>query len=484
MFYRPSGVIEELDEISAKSVGAAAAKTEVEQVAKAEPAPEETVEIEPAQPVAAEAPADVEVGDDASGSDAAVPQAEDAADGTEGPGTAAEDVADRSKPGEGEEPATSGAARSNMDRHSDLLAWLVGDGESLSDLLGSAKQPETYAPAGQGPPRPAPRPLARPPRLDRQSFQRATGAPRPTAPPAVLPPPRPAPPMTVGPPPGPGRRRRTVVLVAAIVAAVALIAGVVALVVPRSGSGTKANATTSQTTTTAPIAPPIRTSPEPVSWVTQNLPTGAAIIAPARIVPLLRAAGFTSVYPDDALRGLGLTNVAYLVGEPTAATPTGRLKKFIDATAPLGYFGTGAAQTMVGQVFRGGTVAMAQAMLDDTKLRAEEGSGLLHNPNVHTDVAMRKVLANGLLDARAGALIGALAGVGQVTVTDPVRSAPEAAAALPYRIITISVSNPVLLDNSVRRADPKYKPVSAVPVGATQRRLTWTPAVAPDKPFR
>jgi hypothetical protein len=201
-------------------------------------------------------------------------------------------------------------------------------------------------------------------------------------------------------------------------------------------------------------------------------------------VPLLRAAGFTSVYPDDALRGLTLADVSYLVGEPTAATPTGRLKTFIDATAPLGYFGTGAAQTMVGQVFRGGTMAMAQAMLDDTKLRAEEGRGLLHNPNVHTDVAMRKVLANGLLDARAGALISVLAGVGQVTVTDPVRAAPEAAAALPYRIITISVSNPVLLDNSVRRADPKYRPATDVALGPTQRRLTWTPAVAPDKPLR
>jgi hypothetical protein len=221
-----------------------------------------------------------------------------------------------------------------------------------------------------------------------------------------------------------------------------------------------------------------------VSWVKQNLPAAAAIAAPASLVPLLRAAGFTSVYADDALAGLTLADVSYLVGEPTAATPTGQLKKFIDATAPLGYFGTGAKQTMVGQVFRGGTIAMAQAMMDDTNLRAEEGMGLLRNPNVRSDAAMRKVLANGLLDARAGALIGALAGIGQVTVTDPVRSGPEAAAGLPYRIVTISVSNPVLLDNSVRRADPKYKPVSAVPVGATQRRLTWTPAVAPDKPFR
>jgi hypothetical protein len=202
------------------------------------------------------------------------------------------------------------------------------------------------------------------------------------------------------------------------------------------------------------------------------------------LVPLLRAAGFSSVYADDALAGLTLADVTYLVGEPTAATPTGRLKTFVDATAPLAYFGTGATQTMVGQVFRGGTIAMAQAMMDDTRLRAEEGSGLLRNRNVRADAAMRKVLANGLLDARAGALIGVLAGVGQVTVTDPVRSAPEAAAGLPYRIVTISVSNPVLLDNSVRRADPKYKPASAVPVGATQRRLTWTPAVAPDKPFR
>jgi hypothetical protein len=401
-----------------------------------------------------------------------------------------DDVAEVSEPAEAEtevEQVAADVAEDNqksavLDRHSDLFAWLAGDGESIADLLGSAKQPETYAPAGQPTPHLAPRPLGRPPRLDRQSFRRATDAPRPAAPlPVPTPPP---PPRTASPQAKPKRRRRSAILVAAIIVAVALVAGVVALVLPRSGSGKKANATTSQATTTAPIAPPIRTSPEPVSWVKQNLPAGAAIIAPASLVPLLRAAGFTSVYADDALAGLTLADVSYLVGEPTAATPTGQLKKFIDATAPLGYFGIGAKQTMVGQVFRGGTIAMAQAMMDDTKLRAEEGSGLLRNPNVRSDAAMRKVLANGLLDARAGALIGVLAGVGQVTVTDPVRSAPEAAAGLPYRIVTISVSNPVLLDNSVRRADPKYKPVSAVPVGATQRRLTWTPAVAPDKPFR
>jgi hypothetical protein len=156
---------------------------------------------------------------------------------------------------------------------------------------------------------------------------------------------------------------------------------------------------------------------------------------------------------------------------------------FINATAPLAYFGTGSAQTMVGVVFRGGTAAMSAALLADTKLRAEEGSDLLHNPNVHMDVAMRRVLANGLLDARAGALIGALAGTRQLTITDPQRVAPETAAGLPYRTFTISMADTVFLDNSVRRAGPKYRPATAVAVGPIQRRLTWTPAVAPDRPL-
>jgi hypothetical protein len=51
-------------------------------------------------------------------------------------------------------------------------------------------------------------------------------------------------------------------------------------------------------------------------------------------------------------------------------------------------------------------------------------------------------------------------------------------------MFTVSMSNSIFLDNSLRRADPKYKPASAVAVGPNQRRLTWTPAVAPDKPFR
>ena len=446
MVDKPSGLIEEPDEVSAESVETA--DTDTDDM-------DDMVDL--AQDVEEDSPEDVSEVSEPAEAEGEIEQV-------------AEDVAEDDE------------KNAEPDRHSDLFAWLAGDGESLADLLGSAKQPEIDAPAGQPLPQPAPRPLGRPPRLDRQSFRRATDAARQAAPLQVPTPPPPR--RTASPPARPKPRRQSVLLLAAIVVAVAVLAGAVALLVPRSGSGNKANATTSQATTTAPIAPPIRTSPEPVSWVKQNLPVGAAIIAPASMVPLLRATGFTSVYADDALAGLTLADVSYLVGEPTAATPTGQLKTFIDATAPLGYFGSGAKQTMVGQVFRGGTIAMAQAMMDDTTLRAEEGSGLLRNPNVRSDAAMRKVLANGLLDARAGALIGVLAGVGQVTVTDPVRSAPEAAAGLPYRIVTISVSNPVLLDNSVRRADSKYKPVSAVPVGATQRRLTWTPAVAPDKPFR
>jgi hypothetical protein len=397
--------------------------------------------------------------------------------------TTREDTGEEDTP---QEQAVEDAAEGDEatpDVHAELFAWLADGGDSIADLVGPDKGTQTYVSAGPPALGPSPRPLARPPRLDRQSLRRATDAPR------VAPP---APPVAIAPPPSPplrpGRRRRWAVLVAAAAVAVALAAWVVALLLPGSGklpgAATEGNGTSRQPGSAAAVPPPVRTSPETVvAWVKQNLPSAAVMIAPAALVPPLQDAGFTAVHADNALTGLTLANVSYLVGERAAAAPYASLEMFINATAPLAYFGTGSAQTMVGQVFHGGTAAMAAALEADTKLRAREGSDLLHNPNVHTDVAMRKVLANGLLDARAGAMISALAGSGQVTITHPQRAAPEAAAGLPYRMFTVAMANTVLLDNSVRRADPKYRPASTVALGTTQRRLTWTPAVAPDKPF-
>jgi hypothetical protein len=469
---KPSGVIEDPveDEVATDSGEA----TEVGPEDAAEVA--EDVEADPSEDIAeAEAEPEEDAGPVAvEEPPAAAPVEEETAerDDTEPVEafTGAEDVAEDDE----ESVEKADAKRADADPHSDLFAWLAGDGESLADLLGPAKQPERYAPAG-----PPPRPLARPPRLDRQAFRRATDRPRQAAPVPVSPA-LPPPPRTVSPPPKPKPHRRTAILVAAIVVAVALVAGVVALLLP--GSGHNGNGTTGRGSSAATIAPPAPTA-QPVVWAKQNLPSGAAIVAPAALVPSLQAAGFSTVYADDALPGLTLANVAYLVGEPAVSPPAGELEKFVNSTAPLAYFGTGSAQTMVGQVFAGGMAAMAKAMVADTKLRAQEGSALLNNPNVHTDMAMRKVLANGLLDARAGALIVSLAVAGQVTVTNPVRSAPEAAAGLPYRMFTVSMPNTVFLDNSLRRAGPKYKPAIVVAVGPNQRRLIWTPAVAPDKPF-
>jgi hypothetical protein len=479
---KPSGVIEEPaeDEVPAESVeapyagaGDAVDAQDVQadsphDVAEAEPAPEEGVDVEPIEPVAVdEPPAATPVEEETDEEDGAE-QVETGTD-TE---VVAEDDEERV-----EEDDEKGA---KADPHSDLFAWLAGDGESLADLLRPARQPELYTPAAPPRPRPAQRPLARPPRLDRHAFRRATDAPRQVAPLPVSPPPSP-PSRTVSPPAKPIGRYRKAILVAAIVFAVALLAGVVALLRPGSGSNND-NGTTGRGSSTPTIAPPAPTA-EPVAWAKQNLPSSAAIVAPAALVPGLQAAGFTTVYADDALTGLTLANVGYLVGEPAETPPAGELEKFVSSAAPLAYFGTGSAQTMVGEVFAGGMAAMAKAMVADTKLRAQEGSALLNNPNVNSDVAMRKVLANGLLDARAGAFIVSLAVAGQVTVTNPVRSAPEAAAGLPYRMLTVSTPDTVFLDNSIRRADPKYKPASVVAVGPNERRLIWTPAVAPDKPF-
>jgi hypothetical protein len=487
----PNGVIEELDEDDAiiEPVDAAVDPEDAGDAVAAEPAAEDVPRVsEPAEAgaelVVEEEPtaeATAEVGSASPAAEAEIPE-----DTAEADTTAEDEAEDEPAQGEAVEDSAEGD-ESTPDPPADLLAWLAGDGESIADLVAPEKRTQTYVAAGPPAVGPGPRPLARPPRLDRQSFRRAADAPR------VAPPAPPAPPVSGGPPPGPpprpGRRRRMVFLVTAVVVAAALVAGVVALLLP--GSGTKYNGTSSQPSSTAAIPPPVRAIPPPVrttaiplvAWVKENLPSNAAMIAPAALVRSLQGAGFTAVHADHALTGLTLANVSYLVGEPAAATPYSPLEMFINATAPLAYFGTGSAQTMVGVVFRGGTAAMSAALVADTKLRAQEGSDLLDNPNVHMDAAMRTVLAKGLLDTRAGALIGALARARQVTITDPQRAAPETAAGLPYRTFTISMADTVVLDNAVRRAGPKYRPATAVAVGPTQRRLTWTPAIAPDRPL-
>ena len=481
-FYRadvdtPSGVIEEPDEDDATIGRVDAAVDPVDAFdAAAVPAAEDVREVsEPAEAGAELVAAEETAAKETAAIESAEPTTQD--DAAE-PDTTVEEVAN-------DEPAQDEAVEDTAEGdeitpnpHADLIAWLAGDGDSIADLRRTEKPTQTSVPVGPAAGSPNPRPLARLPRLDRLSFRRATDAPR------VAPPP--APPVVVGPPPSPLPRsrhpRRGAVLVAAVVVAAALVAGVVELLHP--GSGTKDNGTSSQPGAAATIPPPARTSTIPVvAWVKENLPSNAAMIAPAALVRSLQDAGFTAVHADHALTGLTLANVSYLVGEPAAATPYTPLEIFINSSAPLAYFGTGSTHTMVGMVFHGGKAAMASAMAADTKLRAQEGSDLLHNPNVNMDAAMRKVLANGLLDARAGALIGALAGARQVTITDARRVAPEAAAGLPYRTFTVSMANTAFLDNSVHRADPKYRPASAVALGPTQRRLTWTPAVAPDTPF-
>jgi hypothetical protein len=468
----PSGVIEELDEDEATTEPVDVAADPEDGVdAAAESAAEDIWEVsEPA-----EAGAELVAEEEATAVESAEPDTQ-------------EDVAEADTTVEGvakDAPAQDEAVQDTAEAdgitpnpRADLFAWLAGDGDSVADVP-PGKPTQTYVPAGPSAVSPSPRRLARSLRLDRQSFRRATDASR------VAPPP--APPVVVPPPPSPPPRsrptRRGAFLLAAVVVAVALVAGVVALLHP--GSGKKDNGTSSQTRSPAAIPPRVRTSAIPVvAWVDENLPSNAVMIAPAALVRSLHDAGFTAVHADDALTGLTLANVSYLVGEPAATTAYAPLELFMSATAPLAYFGTGSTKTMVGMVFHGGKAAKASAMVADTKLRAQEGSDLLHNPNVNMDAAMRKILANGLLDARAGALIGALAaGARQVTITDPQRVAAEAAARLPYRTFTLSMANTVFLDKSVHRADPKYRPARAVALGPTQRRLTWTPAIAPDTPF-
>jgi hypothetical protein len=273
-----------------------------------------------------------------------------------------------------------------------------------------------------------------------------------------------------------------------VAAAALLVAAVVAATVmlTRPDSGTKARTSTGQSTSHSAPATPQQIAAQQVSWVQQNLPPSASIVAPTGIATSLRHAGYRRVHADTKLAGLSARNVSFLVGEPTVSDKPGLLRNLISASAPLAIFESTASQTtsqtMIGEVFAGGAVTLERRLRADAKLRAEEGSDLLNNPNIHADEAMRKVFAGGLLDSRAGALITTLAIDRPVTVSDPERSGPEAAAGLPYRIFTIAMSDTVYLDNSINQAGQNYRPASSTKLGPDQRRLVWTPAVAPDNP--
>jgi hypothetical protein len=174
--------------------------TEPENVAEPEPVATETVEAEPAEAVGAEAQPEA-VEEETAEEDAAEPVeavtdaehlSEANEESTEGDPESAEvaeydeyeeqsaEVTEDDE--EGAEAAEHDEDSAEADPHADLFAWLAGDGESLADLLGTAKPPEPYTPVPLPVPFPAPRPLARPPRLDRQSFRRATDSRPATAP--------------------------------------------------------------------------------------------------------------------------------------------------------------------------------------------------------------------------------------------------------------------------------------------------------------
>lgn len=402
---------------------------------------------------------------DAVGGDAVV------AEGTDGGEAAADDDADDDVPEE-------------RDPHADLLAWLGADDFETVQAQQLEPEPEhveavhpeqVAAEPAQSREVPS-RPMPSRPKPSRYAARAEQDAAVPTLPLSPSPP-------AMSVPGGMSNNRRTLLALGGAILAAVLVIAIFALVLPDSTKtgGAGAKRSSARPSASQPVSPGI--GAQQISWVRANLPLSASIVAPPDVAKSLLAAKYGHAHSDSNLAGLGPKNVSYLVGEPTVVDRVGALRGLVSATAPLAIFGSGNGQTMIGQVFSGGAGNLARKLSADAKLRAEEGSDILRNSRIRADAGTRKVLAAGLLDSRAGALLVTMAINQVVTVSDPQRDPAEAAAGLPYRTVTISMSSATYLDASLSAAGQQYRPATIDKLNDQQRRVTWRPAVAPDTPF-
>ncbi|GAA1914094.1 hypothetical protein GCM10009775_03430 [Microbacterium aoyamense] len=207
-------------------------------------------------------------------------------------------------------------------------------------------------------------------------------------------------------------RRAIVISLVPVVAAVGLLAG----------AGVSAAVSAPPTTGAVSAVPLSNAQSAAQDWLIDNAEPGQRILVEPTLVAGLVGAGWA---PDDVLTAedaaaVPWREIAYVAIDPDVAASVGAAASSSVAAASFG-------DIEVRRVVPEGTVIAAASEQSVIAMRREFGAEISRNPAVEMSTPDRVAFASGRVDARISAVLGALAGVGIVTVTDlPVVPGEEA----------------------------------------------------------
>lgn len=206
-------------------------------------------------------------------------------------------------------------------------------------------------------------------------------------------------------------------------------------------------------------------------WIRANLPTGIRLLADGFDPP----AGYPPVLLATA--GANWSNYTYLVTSTKADPPAGSaLATVWKSSTPVAIF----SDVEVRCVLPLTSPAEIRRNHDIDRIeRLQAGAALQENPHLMSSPAAKDILATGQLDLRAAAVLTALVTQVPFALNEIVVVAPEAAAEMPARFITVYSSDPAGFTRALSGVTPALAP-DQVTVGENGAiELHWPISVTP-----
>jgi hypothetical protein len=216
-------------------------------------------------------------------------------------------------------------------------------------------------------------------------------------------------------------------------------------------------------------------------WAAGNLPAGTRVgVDPAVARDL---AANTALVPDVlGARGSQLEGAGYVIATKELREDAGQVDAVSDAlrsSVPVAVFADRGTRVEIRQMAPDGTVALARSWRNDLDARRQAGTGLLQNPRVQVATPFQALLGRGGLDLRACVVVAALAGKGDVRITDIKVDAAEQGGR-PARRLTISMHHvDAVLHEALATLPRRLWPGRVIGHTAQTRQLMWALQIEP-----
>jgi hypothetical protein len=226
----------------------------------------------------------------------------------------------------------------------------------------------------------------------------------------------------------PFRRRRAIAAAGLVVLAV--VAGALAVALPRRASPRQPSPAPERTATAGHAA---------AVWVASQVSLGAIVGCDPGMCRLLQAQGWPGADLLVLRQGAaGLRSCDVVVATQAVRNIVGGRLQQQTAPAVVAGFGSGQARIEVRVVARGGAAAYQTALTADRSARRMAAAELANSPRIHTAGAARQELLTGEVDSRLLITLAELAVAHPVNVVAFGDAAPGASAGVPLREMEVS----------------------------------------------